>query len=236
MELNYEIKLEIDVTPSSTPTWAELMEGIKNLAPALNEVIYQASYLSDEGWGSSAVTGGQFTVTLTGDRIVGNTAQDYIFSSAVQYNFGDARKTNIRITQPSGRVILWPITLANITDSGGDSNQPNAITITIHGNGKPTITGTTAIGSLTVVSVAGSVSGDTAVYVNPAITGGNTYVYKTAASVALPTYQQVLTTGWTAWDGEDEITATTGNQIVIAEIDGSNQAIKAGRAEVTSAT
>lgn len=234
MEINYQIKLEIDTTPSASPTWAELMEGIKNLAPALNEVIYQASYLSDAGWGSSEVTGGQFTVTLTGDRIVGNAAQDYIFSSAVQYGFGDARKTSFRITQPNGRVIIWPITLANITDGGGDSNQPNAITIAIHGNGRPTITGTDLIGDLTVVSVAGTLAGDTAVYVNPALGGGNTYVYKTAPSVALPTYNQSLTTGWTAWDGSADITATTGNQIVVAEITAGNLAVKAGKATVTS--
>ena len=37
------------------------------------------------------------------------------------------------------KIIIWPITLANITPAYGDANQPNALTVTVHGNGKPAI-------------------------------------------------------------------------------------------------
>ena len=46
-------------------------------------------------------------------------------------------------------------------------------------------------------------------------------------------YQQDLSS-WTDWDGESGITATTGNQIVIAEVDASNKAVGAGSATVTA--
>ena len=93
----------------------------------------------------------------------------------------------------------------------------------------------TAAPALTVISLAGSSLGKTAVYVAPALSGANTYVYKTAASVALPALDAVLTAGWTAWDGSADITATTGNMIVIAEIDGDDKCKLAGSAVVVSA-
>ncbi|MDF2950784.1 MAG: Ig-like protein [Anaerocolumna sp.] len=136
-ELNYQIKAELNTTPSAAETWSDLGVMMKNISQALNEVLYQATYLSDEGWGSSEVTGGQYMVTFTGDKKVGDPVSDYIFSDAVQYAFGEARKTQLRLTRGT-KTITWEVTLANITDAGGDANQPNAVTLVIHGNGKPT--------------------------------------------------------------------------------------------------
>jgi len=138
-ELNYNMKAELNTTPSAavgSETWNDLGVAMKNISQALNEVLYQATYLSDAGWGSSEVTGGQYTVTFTGDKKIGDPVSDYIFSEAVQFAFGDARKTQFRLTRGT-KTITWDVTLANITDAGGDANQPNAVTLTIHGNGKP---------------------------------------------------------------------------------------------------
>jgi ribosomal protein S8 len=49
---------------------------MKNITQAINEVLYQASYLADEGYGSTEVTGGQYTVTLTGDKKDGDPVSD----------------------------------------------------------------------------------------------------------------------------------------------------------------
>lgn len=138
-EINYNITLEIDVSdaPHTEPEWADLGVFTKNVAQALNEVLYQATYYSDGGWSSTEVTGGQYTVTLTGDRKNGDPACDYIFDKERQFSFGDARKTKMRIRR-GNEAIVWDVTLANITDAMGDANQPNAATVTIHGNGKPT--------------------------------------------------------------------------------------------------
>lgn len=141
-ELNYQIKADLNITPEGAePTWANLGVMMKNISQALNEVLYQATYLADEGWGSSEVTGGQYTVTFTGDKKDGDPVSDYLFSPEVQYNFGEARKTQLRLTRGT-QTITWGVTLANITDAGGDANQPNAVTLTVHGNGKP-VFGTT---------------------------------------------------------------------------------------------
>lgn len=146
-ELNYETEASINITPKEkSPTWASLAALTKNMSQSLNEALYQASYYKDKGWGSTEVTGGQLTLTLTGDCKNGDTAADYILSEEVQYGFGDARKTHLKL-QRGDKVIIWPVTLANITAAYGDAGQPNALTVTIHGNGRPSIGTVTASGS-----------------------------------------------------------------------------------------
>jgi len=232
-DINYDYKLEIDVTPTSTATWAIVGAGISNIAKTLNEVLQQASYLNDAGWGSTEVVGGQLIVTLTGDRVRGDVAQDYIYSADVQYKFGQSRHTHFRITAPDGTGFTGNVTIANADDGGGDSTATNAISFEIHFNGAPVPFN--SLGELTVVSVAGATSGKTKIYVNPAKGGSNSYKYQTNTTVSLPLGGAILTTGWTAWDGTAEITAATGNKIVVAEIvTATNAAAKAGIATVTS--
>lgn len=91
------------------------------------------------------------------------------------------------------------------------------------------------IGELTVTSVAGtSASGKTKVTVSPSLSAGNSYKYKTASSVTVPEFGAECKSGYTAWDGVSEITATTGNKILIVEVDANNKAVKAGSATVAS--
>ena len=86
---------------------------------------------------------------------------------------------------------------------------------------------------LTVTSAAGA-SGKTIITVTPTKLTGNTYVYKTHATVApAVTIGQDLTS-WTAWDGSAEITATSTHKITIAEVNASKLAVKAGNTTVTS--
>ena len=90
------------------------------------------------------------------------------------------------------------------------------------------------LGTLTVTSEAGTASGDTKITVSPLLTSGNSYVYKTSAITTFPTINEVLTTGYTVWDGLADITATTGNEIMIVEVDSSNKAKKAGKITVSA--
>lgn len=93
--------------------------------------------------------------------------------------------------------------------------------------------GTATLASLTVVSVAGSSSGGTNVYINPIKAGSNKYFYKVgAAPLTYPAYGETISA--TAWDGTSELSGLTGgNQIMIIETDSSGKALKAGIAEVT---
>lgn len=90
------------------------------------------------------------------------------------------------------------------------------------------------LGAITVTSVAGTLSGATKITFAPAKSDGSTLKYKTSATVTLPVYNDVLTTGWTVWDGVSDITATTGNEIAIAEVDSDNKCKNVGKATVVS--
>lgn len=87
--------------------------------------------------------------------------------------------------------------------------------------------------SLTVTSVAGTTTGKTKITVAPTVTSGNSYKYKVAANPTVPEFDAVCSTGYTAWNGTDEITATAGQKIVVVEVDTNNKAKKAGIATVT---
>ena len=141
-ELNYETEAFLNIAEDKgTPQWASLAELMTNMSQSLNEVLHQATYYADKGWGSTEVIGAQLTLTLTGAVKPGDRACDYILSDKVMFELGNARKTHLKL-QKGKKVIIWPITLANITPAYRDSGAVNALTVTIHGNGRPVI-GTT---------------------------------------------------------------------------------------------
>lgn len=90
------------------------------------------------------------------------------------------------------------------------------------------------LGELTVQSAEGTTVGKTKITVTPEIEEGHSYKYKVATSPTMPTYDQVCSSGYTNWNGTDEITATTGQKIVVVEVDSDNKAKKAGEATITS--
>lgn len=143
-ELNYETEAFINTTPGEeTAKWESLAALTKNMAESLNEVLYQASYYKDKGWGSTEVVGAQLTLTLTGDCKPTDPAYEYITGEEVMYGLGEARKTHMKLTK-GDKYVIWPITLANITKGRGDSSATNTLTVTVHGNGRPTL-GTTGV-------------------------------------------------------------------------------------------
>lgn len=94
--------------------------------------------------------------------------------------------------------------------------------------------GAETLESLTVTSQSGTTSGKTVVTVTPALTNGSSYKYKTAATVTMPLPNDSTSTGYTSWDGTAEITATTGNEILIVEVDSTGAIKKAGKTTVTA--
>lgn len=135
---NSQYTFYINTTPAAqTPTFRPLAAGIKSFSSDLNENVHTAAYLCDEGWSSSDVTGAQLTLTLSGDRVSPDDAQDYVFSPSVMYGVGEARQTSFKIEDPAGNTLTGPCTLAAITCEGGDADAAGEITIEIHFNGKP---------------------------------------------------------------------------------------------------
>ena len=115
-EINYETEAFINTAPDeAAPVWASLSALTKNMAESLNEVLYQANYYKPS-----------------------DPAYEYLTKKEVMYGFGAARKTHLKLTR-GNQVITWPVTLANITKGRGDASATNTLTVTIHGNGAPTM-------------------------------------------------------------------------------------------------
>ena len=84
--------------------------------------------------------------------------------------------------------------------------------------------------SLTVTTKAGSTVGTAKVTVSPAITSGNSYVYKMAANeIVVPEYHEIIS-GATAWDGTSDIEGEDGYRIGIYEVTSDRKVVKFGQA------
>ena len=93
-----------------------------------------------------------------------------------------------------------------------------------------------ASGVLTVTSAAGTTTtGKTKLTVTGSTLGtGESYAYKTAASVDMPAYLDSASSGYTAWNGTDEISATTGHKLLLVVKNADSKIIRAGICTVTS--
>lgn len=127
----------------SNATWsyAELAEGIDNIAEALNETVQQYFFWSDKGFARNHVTGMAPAFTLSGRRITGDAAQDYIFSK--KYGLDTERQSSFKLeyTDATSKkmVITCDCTICNIQEWSGATTDDSAISFEIRFDGKPTM-------------------------------------------------------------------------------------------------
>ena len=144
MNANWANKIEIGVsaTTADPPVWtyAELCAGIESMEFNENEQNQQYFFLCGDGYASNIVTGAAPELTISGRRIVGDTAQDYI--AGLQTSLGADRDSSVRITA-EGKVITCNCNIGAITSFGGSTLDVNSFGCTIRFNGKPTVTNAT---------------------------------------------------------------------------------------------
>lgn len=86
---------------------------------------------------------------------------------------------------------------------------------------------------MNVTSVAGANVGDTAITASVTASASESYVYQTGYSLITPSKGTICAgSAWTVWDGDDEIEAETGMDIVVVIIDASGKAVHAGKTSV----
>ena len=138
VEMNNEVDISILTSGSSeAEVYASLALLFKNYNMALNETIYNAMYLADDGFGSSLVSGMAPTISLTGDFNPEDAACAYLES--IQIKIGADRVSKIKLNRGT-QALTCPVTLTSIAIAGGEAGQPNSISVTIAFNGKPTVT------------------------------------------------------------------------------------------------
>ena len=130
--------VEIGTAESSgTWTYSPLCEGIESMTFNSNEQNQQFFFLCGEGFAHNEVTGGAPELQISGRRIVGNAAQDYI--AGKQFALGTDRNSSIKITA-EGKVITCNCSIGDVVSFGGSTLDVNTFSCTIRFNGEPTVT------------------------------------------------------------------------------------------------
>ena len=149
LQTMYGLTLKIGVSsegkaPSVTWTYAELADGIDNLSEALNETVQQYFFLSDNGFARNHVTGMAPSFTLTGRRVIGDQAQDYIFGT--KYSLDTARQSSVELsyTDAEGATTTstCDCTICNIQEWSGATTDDSAISFEVRFDGAPSKTST----------------------------------------------------------------------------------------------
>ena len=140
----YKLTAKIGTAFSTTWTYADLGAGIENISEALNEVVQQFQFMSGQGFATNHVTGMAPSFTFTGRRVIGDTAQDYIFGK--KYGLDTERESSFQLSYydaastPVLHTITVPCTICNIQEWSGAATDDSAISFEIRFNGAPTAT------------------------------------------------------------------------------------------------
>ena len=141
MNANWVNEIQIGTAESSgTWTYSKLCKGIESMEFNENEQNQQYFFLCGEGFAHNEVTGAAPELTISGRRVVGDTAQDYI--AGLQFTLGSDRNSSVKIIA-EGKQIICDCTIGAITSFGGNTLDVNAFGCTIRFNGKPTVTDVT---------------------------------------------------------------------------------------------
>lgn len=140
----YGITASIGTSKASGGDWtyAPFGDGIDNLAEALNEIVQQYFFLTDNGFAKNHVTGMAPTFTATGRRVYGDAAQDYIFSQKYGLDAQRISSFKMEYEDKDGKTVtlVCPCTIANVQEFSGATTDDSAISMEIRFDGKPTIT------------------------------------------------------------------------------------------------
>ena len=138
MNANWVNEIYIGTAESSgTWTYSKLCKGIESMEFSENEQNQQYFFLCGEGFAHNEVTGAAPELVISGRRIVGDTAQDYI--AGKQFALGTDRNSSVKIIA-EGKQITCDATIGDVTSFGGATLDINSFGCTIRFNGEPTVT------------------------------------------------------------------------------------------------
>lgn len=137
------IKMSIGTSVSSnTWTYASLCAGIESISPSVNEQNQQAFYMCGNGGANNEVTGIAPEYAVSGHRVHGDAAQDYI--CGLRYKLGQDRKSSLKVEIYDHTTLVETIvadcTVTDIVDFGGNATDLVPFSCTLRVNGIPTVT------------------------------------------------------------------------------------------------
>lgn len=127
---------------AGTWTYAALCAGIESITPSVNEQNQQAFYMCGQGGANNEVTGIAPEYAVSGHRVWGDAAQDYI--CGLRYKLGQERKSSVKVELYDGttlkETITADVTITDIVDFGGNATDNVPFSCTLRVNGLPTVT------------------------------------------------------------------------------------------------
>lgn len=137
MDAVYINELYIGTAESSgTWTYSRLCAGIEGLDPNENAQSQQYFFMCGNGGAQNEVTGIAPEIVLSGRRVVGDAAQDYIAGKL--FTVGASRKSSVKIIS-GGKQIICDCTIDAIKAFGGQALDVNQFGCTLKLNGIPTV-------------------------------------------------------------------------------------------------
>ena len=138
MNANWANEIHIG-TAENGGTWSysKLCKGIESMEFNINEQNQQYFFLCGNGFAHNETTGAAPELTVSGRRIVGDDAQDFIVGK--QFALGNDRNTSVKIIA-EGKQIVCDATIGDVTSFGGATLDINSFGCTIRFNGEPTVT------------------------------------------------------------------------------------------------
>lgn len=118
-------------------TYAKLCKGIESMSFNSNEQNQQYFFLCGNGFAANETTGAAPEIQISGRRISGDAAQDYIVSK--QFALGTDRKTSVKIIA-EGKQIICDATIGEVISFGGNTLDVNSFSCSLRLNGQPTVT------------------------------------------------------------------------------------------------
>ena len=137
-----EVWIGTTATTANPPVWtyAKLCKGIESISFNSNEQNQQYFFICGQGFAHNETTGAAPELQVSGRRIAGDVAQDFIVGK--QFALGNDRNTSVKIIA-EGKQIICDATIGDVTSFGGQTLDVNAFGCTIRFNGKPTVTDAT---------------------------------------------------------------------------------------------
>lgn len=137
------VKMSIGTSVTGTTwTYAALCAGIESISPSVNEQNQQAFYMCGLGGANNEVTGIAPEYDVSGHRVHGDAAQDYI--SGLKYVLGQDRKSSLKVEiydhTTLKETIVADCTITDIIDFGGAATDLVPFSCKLRVNGIPTVT------------------------------------------------------------------------------------------------
>lgn len=140
---------DVDLSDLSTGSWARLAGGISGATYSGNETTTNDQYLDGDGYGDTDVSAKRGSLALTGNRKIGDPAQEFIAEK--QMSIGNDLRTRI-IWIENGQVVVTGVTMTSIVATGGNANAKQTFSLTLNFNGRPR----TVKGTLTMTETEGT--------------------------------------------------------------------------------